>query len=40
MTSSKQTVNPLPNGKILDWPNLEAFADDKRNVTENLKFVF
>ena len=31
--------NSLPNDKILDWSNLKAFADDKINVTENLKFV-
>ena len=29
----------LPNDKILDWSNLKAFADDKINMTENLKFV-
>ena len=32
-------VNPLPNDKILDWSKLKAFADDKINVSENLKFV-
>ena len=31
--------NSLPNDKILDWSNLKAFAGDKINVTENLKFV-
>ena len=28
------SINPLPNGKILDWPKFKAFADDKMNVTE------
>ena len=31
--------NSLPNDKILDWLKLKAFADDKKNVTEKLKFV-
>ena len=33
-------VNSLPNDKILDRSKLKTFADDKINVTENLKFVF
>ena len=32
-------VNSLPNNKILDWSKLKAFADEKLNVTEKLKFV-
>ena len=32
-------LNSLPNDKILDLLKLEAFADDKLNVTEKLKFV-
>ena len=32
--------NTLPNNKILDWSTLEAFAVDKINVTQILKFVF
>ena len=32
--------NPLPNDKMLDWSRLKAFADDKINVTQILKFVF
>ena len=32
-------VNSLPNDKILDWSKLKAFADNKINVTEKLKFV-
>ena len=32
-------LNSLPNDKILDWSKWKAFADDKLNVTENLKFV-
>ena len=31
--------NPLPNDKIFHWSKLKAFADDKINVTEILKFV-
>ena len=31
--------NSLPNHKILDWSKLKAFADNKINVTEKLKFV-
>ena len=31
-------LNSLPYNKILDWSKLKAFADDKINVTENLKF--
>ena len=32
-------INPLPNHKILDLSKLKAFADDKINVTEKLKFL-
>ena len=32
--------NPLPNNKILDWSKFKAFADDKINMTEKLKFLF
>ena len=31
--------NSLPNDKSLDWSKLKAFADDKINVTKELKFV-
>ena len=31
--------NPLPNNSFFDWTKLEAFADDKINVAEKLKFV-
>ena len=34
-----QVFNSLPNDKILDWSNLKAFADDKINVIEKIKFV-
>ena len=27
-------LNPLPNGKILDWSKFKAFEDDKINVAE------
>ena len=33
-------VNPLPDEKILALPKLKAFADDKLNVTQNIKVVF
>ena len=33
-------LNSLPNDKTVDSSKLEAFADDKINVTQNLKFVF
>ena len=31
-------VNSLPNDKILDWSKMNAFADNKINVSEKLKF--
>ena len=31
-------LNSLPNDKILDLSKLKAFADDKINVSEKLKF--
>ena len=31
--------NSLPNNKIFDLSKLKAFANDKINVTEKLKFV-
>ena len=33
------TFNPLPNEKILDQSKFKIFADDKMNVTKQLKFV-
>ena len=33
------TFNSLPNDKLLDWSKLKAFADEKMNVTQKLKFV-
>ena len=33
-------INSLPNTKFLNWSKLKAFADNKSNVTEKLKFVF
>ena len=35
-----QSLNPLTDGKILGLPKLKAFADDKSNVTQNIKVVF
>ena len=32
-------LNPVSNGKILDWPKPKAFADNKINITQKLKFV-
>ena len=32
-------LSSLPNNKFLDWSKLKAFADNKINVTEELKFV-
>ena len=34
----KTYFNPLSNDKILDWSNLESFADDKVSVTQKQKF--
>ena len=31
--------NLLSNNKILDWSKLEAFAENKINVTQKLEFV-
>ena len=33
-------LNPLPDDKILGLPKLKASADDKYNVTQNVKVVF
>ena len=37
---STPAFNPLTDDKILDLPKLKAFADDKLNVTQNVKVVF
>ena len=34
------TFNPIPDDKILGFPKLKAFADDKLNVTKNVEVVF
>ena len=34
------TLNSLPNNKILDSSKLKAFADDKINVAQKLKFAY
>ena len=31
--------NPVPKNKIPDWCKFKAFADDKIDVTENLKII-
>ena len=36
----ESSVNPLPDDKISDWSELKAFADDRLNVTKNIKVVF
>ena len=36
----QSVFNPLPDEKILGLPKLKAFADDKLNVTQNIKVVF
>ena len=33
------SFNPLPNDNILDWFNFKPFADNKINVSENMKIV-
>ena len=33
-------INPLPDNKILGFPKLNSFADDKSNVTQSIKVVF
>ena len=33
-------LDSLPNTRVLDFSNLKAFANDKINVTQNLKVVF
>ena len=35
----KVWIVSLPNNKILHWSKLKAFADDKVNVTKELKFI-
>ena len=37
--NKEDTVNSLPNNKFLDLSKLKAFADDKINGTQKLKFV-
>ena len=34
------SFNPLPDNKILGLSKLKALADDKLNVTRNVKVVF
>ena len=33
-------INPLPDDIILGLSKLKSFADDKLNVTQNIKVVF
>ena len=37
---TQKFINPLPDDKILRLLKLKAFADDKSNVTQNIKVVF
>ena len=39
MPSFSSIINSLPNDKILDCSKLKAFAAEKINVTEKLKFL-
>ena len=32
--------NPLSDNKILDWSKLKTFADNKLNITQDMKVVF
>ena len=34
------TLNPLPHDKITGVPKLNAFANEKSNVTQNIKVEF
>ena len=36
----KSRFNPLPDDKIVGFPKLKTFADNKLNVTPNIKVVF
>ena len=36
--SGERVFNPLPNDTFLDWSKLEAFAEDKINLTLMQKF--
>ena len=38
-SKSELYFNSSPNEKILDWSKFKAFADDKIDVTQKLKFV-
>ena len=33
-------LNSLPHDNILDWSRFKALADDKINITKQVKFVF
>ena len=35
---TENRINSLPNDKILDWSKIKAFAEDKVNLTQKLKF--
>ena len=37
--SNRIRINSLPNSNFLDWSKLKAFAEDKLNLAEKLKFV-
>ena len=36
----RNRIKPLPDDNIFGLPKLKAFADDKSNVTQNIKVVF
>ena len=33
-------INPLPNNKTMDWSKVEAFPDERINVTKNLDLLW
>ena len=37
--AKRKTVNSLPNDETSDWSKMKAFADDKINVSKNLRSV-
>ena len=36
VVSKEWSLNPLPDNTILGLPKLNAFADDKLNITQNI----
>ena len=40
LVKGQKLLNPLPDDKILGSPKLKALADDKSNITQNIKVMF